>query len=330
MIGPAILTALELLFLSSTTLLAVGVGWLFLRRGGLWEALGALALGLLAVWLTSSPADMWHWCVDRLVSSYGASAWHGSVAHNVAVGLLPYVASSLLVWIAAASAAPRAIWTGAAERVVWVWFGVSLASSFAGGHFFGHYFIQPLAPLAVLAAVEIDRRLSTSTRPGRLRAAVATLTLLPALGFFVFNLVFEPISESFGAPAPDFRVPSEWVRTHTEPDERIFVWGNFPPIYVLTDRLPASRFVGFMRGSERSKNVAPETGWDMGPEVWPALEADFAAHPPALVVDTSTANLSDFGFYPMSRFPRLAALVARDYQPIAVVGGVTMYGRTRR
>ncbi len=82
MIGPAILTALELLFLSSATLLAVGVGWLFLRRGGLWEALGALALGLLVggevfrfVGLESPP-----WFLGgvigglRLVSEYGMPA----------------------------------------------------------------------------------------------------------------------------------------------------------------------------------------------------------------------------------------------------------------
>lgn len=285
----------------------------------------ALAAGALAVAATSSLSAMWHWCVTQVVGKYGAGAWGGSVWHNVAVGLVPFVASSLLVWVAGGAAALRIRAAGAAARIVWVWFAISLASSFAGGHFFGHYFIQPLAPLSVLAAIEIDRRLTTA--PGRwLPRGVAALTLAPALAFFAFNVVFEPITESFGAPDPDFRGPAAWVRDHTRADDRIFVWGMFPAMYVLTDRLPASRFVGFMRGAERNHNVPPEAGWDTGPEVWPALAEDFAAHPPAVVIDTSTADYMSFGHYPISRFPEVAALL-RDYRPVAVVGGVTMYMR---
>ncbi|HET7500629.1 MAG TPA: glycosyltransferase family 39 protein [Kofleriaceae bacterium] len=286
-----------------------------------------LGAGALAVAATSSLPAMWHWCVDQVVGKYGAGAWHGSVWHNIAVGLVPFVASSLLVWLAGCARLGRLRAAGAAERVVWVWFALSLASSFAGGHFFGHYFIQPLAPLTVLAALEIDRRLGDPSgersRPWLARG-VAALTVVPAIAFFVFNLVFEPITESFGAPDPDFRGPVAWVRDHTRPSDRIFVWGMFAPMYVLSDRLPASRFVGFMRGAERNKNVPPEVGWDTGPEVWPALADDFARHPPAVVVDTSTADYMSFGNYPIARFPEVAALL-RGYRVAAVVDRVTMY-----
>ncbi|HET9623158.1 MAG TPA: hypothetical protein VFP84_17415 [Kofleriaceae bacterium] len=281
-----------------------------------------LGLGALVVIATSSFSAMWHWCVTQVVGKYGAGAWHGSVVHNVLVGLLPFVASSLIVWIAGALALGRVRTSRAGERVVWVWFALSLASSFAGGHFFGHYFIQPLAPLAVIAGLELARR---RARRWLTRVAIV-LTAVPAVGFFVFNVVFEPITESFGAPSPDFRAPVAWVRDHTQPDDRIFVWGMFPPMYVLADRLPASRFVGFMRGAERNHNVPPEVGWDTGPEVWPALAEDFAAHPPAIVIDTSTADYMSFGHYPIARFPEVAALLA-TYKPVATVGGVTMLAR---
>jgi len=281
-----------------------------------------LGIGALVVAATSSLPAMWHWCVTQVVGKYGAGAWHGSVWHNIAVGLLPFIASSLLVWIAGAARFARIRAAHAPERIVWVWFAISLASSFAGGHFFGHYFIQPLAPLSVLAALEIDRWLA---RPGRAAVrSVWALTAIPAAGFFAFNLAFEPITESFGAPDPDFRGPVAWVRSHTQRDDRIFVWGNFAPMYVLADRLPASRFVGFMRGAERNKNVPPEVGWDTGPEVWPALAEDFARHPPAVVIDTSTADYMSFGNYPIRRFPQVAALL-QHYRVAAVVDRVTMY-----
>ena len=175
----------------------------------------------------------------------------------------------------------------------------------------------------MLAAVEIDRRLGE--RPPRaLVRAVAALTAAPAIAFLVFNLVFEPITESFGAPDPDFRAPVAWVREHTTSGDRIFVWGMFAPMYVMSDRLPASRFVGFLRGAERNHDVPPESGWDTGPEVWPALAEDFARHPPAVIVDTSTADYMSFGHYPIARFPEVAALL-RGYRVAAVVDRVTMY-----
>jgi hypothetical protein len=280
----------------------------------------ALGLGALAVAETSTLSGMWHWSVTRMISTHTSSAWQqGSVCHNVAVGLLPFVASSILIWIAGAVAAARRKAWSVAERIVWVWFAISLLSAFAGSHFFGHYFIQPVAPLSVIAAIELERRWSP-----RVRRWVIALTALPAAGFFVFNLVFEPLTEQFGAPVPDFPAVAAWARQHTKRDDRIFVWGNFSPLYVLSDRLPASRFVGFMRGAERNHDASPARSWDTGPEVWPELAADFAIHPPALVLDTASADYTSFGHYPISRFPQVAALL-RAYERVAVVGGVTMY-----
>lgn len=296
-----------------------------LAASGLGIAL-ALGLGALVVVATSTLSGMWHWSVTRMLSTHTSTAWQqGSVWHNVAVGLLPFVASSLLLWVAGGVAAARARTWSVAELVVWVWFAISLLSSFASSHFFGHYFIQPVTPLSVIAAIELDRRWS---RRG-VRIATIWMTVLPAVAFFVFNLVFEPLTEQFGAPVPDFPEVADWARAHTRSDDRIFVWGNFSPLYVLADRLPASRFVGFMRGAERNYNAPPESSWDTGPEVWPDLAADFASHPPALVIDTASADYMSFGNYPISRFPQVAALL-RDYERVAVVGGVTMYALRSR
>jgi hypothetical protein len=284
---------------------------------------GAIALGVGAIIVatTSTLSGMWHWSVTRMVGTHTTSAWqNGAVWHNVAVGLLPFIASSILLWVAGGVAIARIrAWT-ATERIVWVWFSISLLSSFASSHFFGHYFIQPVAPLSVIAAIELERMWTSRG----VRIATIGLTAVPAVAFFVFNLAFEPLTEQFGEPHPDFTEPAVWVRSHTRETDRIFVWGNFSAFYVLADRLPASRFVGFMRGAERNHHAAPETSWDTGPDVWADLAADFANHPPAIVLDTSTGDYASFGDYPISRFPALVALM-HDYRPVAVIAGVTMY-----
>ena len=270
----------------------------------------AAAVGVLAA--TGSLAGMWHWCVERLIGGYGSSAWKGSLLGNLARGFLPFLGVSIIVWIGAAIAIAKH-----REPVLIAWLAVSAISAAAGGHFFAHYFIQPLAPLSVLAAIGLPR----------LGRPVIAATALPALACFIIAFFFDPITETLGRPDPDYRVPVEWVRSHTSAEDRIFVWGVFPPLYVLADRLPASRFVGFMRGAERSRNVPPEAGWDMGPEVWPALAEDFAAHPPRVIIDTSSADYMSFGNYPMRRFPAVEALVDRDYVRVASPGGVDMYVR---
>jgi signal transduction histidine kinase len=86
MLGPAILTALELLFLTTATLLAVTVGWLFVRRRRAWEGLGALALCLLVagevfrfVGLESPP-----WFLGGLVGGLRLAAEYGLAAAGLA------------------------------------------------------------------------------------------------------------------------------------------------------------------------------------------------------------------------------------------------------
>ncbi|HEX2685212.1 MAG TPA: glycosyltransferase family 39 protein, partial [Kofleriaceae bacterium] len=91
----------------------------------------ALGLGALVVAATSTLSGMWHWSVTRMIATHTSNAWQeGAVWHNVAVGLLPFVASSLVLWIAGLAAALRCKAWRVAERIVWVWLAISLLSSF--------------------------------------------------------------------------------------------------------------------------------------------------------------------------------------------------------
>jgi len=86
----------------------------------------------------------------------------------------------------------------------------------------------------------------------------------------------------------------------------------------------ASRFPGFLRGFDRGSGIAPNN-WDTTPDVWPELQADLTAHPPALIVDTASAGWSDFSTYPMRNYPVLAKLVDAGYHVAATVDGVVIY-----
>jgi hypothetical protein len=119
---------------------------------------------------------------------------------------------------------------------------------------------------------------------------------------------------------------SSYVRNHSSQSDRVFVWGDWPAVYVESDRLMSSRFPGFLRGFARGSGIPPDN-WDTAPDVWPLLQADLQANPPALIVDTAAAGWSDFASYPMTNYPVIAEFVASGYHVVATVDGVVIYGR---
>ncbi len=287
-------------------------------------AAGLLAgAGLLAV--TGSIGGFWRWTVQTLVG-YAAANWTpGILWQRAQDSLVPFVAYMVVVWIAAAVAVLRWRRLGPGERLAVAWFAVSAAGAVAGGHWSWHYFIQVMAPLALLAALTFDRMLEGPRR--RWVAAVAIIgTAAPALGWTAFNFRADPLTYDWSPPIAQHELVANYVRDHTKPGDRIFVWGNWASLYVESDRLPASRFPGFLRGFDRGSDLPP-INWDTAPDVWPELQSDLERNPPALIVDTAAADWSDFSDYPMSGYPVLAQLVAADYHETATVGGVVIYAR---
>jgi 4-amino-4-deoxy-L-arabinose transferase-like glycosyltransferase len=291
---------------------------------------GGLALGL-AAWggllaATGSLAGFWRWTVQILVG-YASTNWSPDLlGFRARDSILPFVAYMIVIWIGAIALAVRWKTLGAGERLAVVWLVLSATGSVAGGHWSWHYFIQMMAPLAVLAAIGIDRALRNS-RGRRLIAFAALVGIAaPAIYWTAFDVQADPLTYDWHGPIAQHELVAAYVHDHTKPGDRVFVWGNWPAIYVESDRLMASRFPGFLRGFARGSGLPPNN-WDTAPDVWPMLQSDLAENPPALIVDTAAAGWSDFSMYPMSNYPVLAQLVADHYRPMATVDGVVIYAR---
>jgi 4-amino-4-deoxy-L-arabinose transferase-like glycosyltransferase len=196
-------------------------------------------------------------------------------------------------------------------------FGLLSASAIgaaAGARFYPHYYIQLIPPLALLAAPYYARLWSRTIRPPhwllRPRVTYAWLAL---------TIIFFSIKHWTGL-APR-RVPSKMGRylfAHSDPGDRIFVWGQSPETYLDAHRRPACRYIttfpltGYVFGG-------PIPGFDTRsrilPGAWNTLEQDFARHPPTYIVDVQPDPKS--AHYPVKNFPILAKLLAERYQPVA-------------
>jgi hypothetical protein len=316
---------------AAINVLLVALAILWLEKPNLrWRACGIFATGLVAglaigaviLSLTGSLGGFWRWTVQVLYG-YASTQLSGDVIWwRARDSVVAFVVAMAVMWIAAIAYAVRWKALSVGERLMVAWLVVGMVGSLAGGHLSWHYFIQAMGPLAVLAALAFDR-----TPLRRSAASVAALGIvLPAAAWWVFDVTSDPLTYDFSGSVPQHQAAAAYIHEHTAQSDRVFVWGVWPALYVESDRLMASRFPGFLRGFPRGSE-APPNNWDTSPDVWPLLQADLNAHPPALIVDTAAAGWSDFAKYPMSNYPVLADLVANRYHEVGSVDGVVFYAR---
>ncbi len=289
--------------------------------------IGGLAAGLLAgavmIALTGSFSGFWRWTIATL-TGYASGNWApGLVWARAKDSVVPFVVDMAVLWVAAIAWAVRWRRLDSGQRLIVAWLVVSMLGSLAGGHLSWHYFIQVMGPLALLSALAVDAALRTPMRK-QVAWIVAVGVAVPAFGWAAYNVFADPLTYDFSPPVPQHEQVATYIRAHAGPGDRVFVWGDWPALYVESDRLMASRFPGFLRGFARGSNLPPNN-WDTSPDVWPELKSDLERNPPVLIVDTAAAGWSDFAMYPMRNYPVLQDLVASRYHLVAVVDGVGIY-----
>jgi hypothetical protein len=210
-----------------------------------------------------------------------------------------------------------------------LWLATSALSVAAGGRFFGHYFHLILAPLCLLAAPAFARLWCAGWSR---RAPLCALCALPALLFFGLATVGRPLAARLDEGEPRYDVVAARIAALTTPDERIFVWGNSPQLYILARRPMGTRFsfCNYMTGE--SPGTPTETGrWNADrnqlPAAWEMLFADLERRRPGLLVDAAAAGWDGYDKFPLARYPRLRAYVDGHYRPVEVSAGVVLYRR---
>ncbi|MFE2494355.1 glycosyltransferase family 39 protein [Streptomyces scopuliridis] len=278
-------------------------------------ALGRLSAGLvlpvLAVALLTSPSGFLFWAVT------GSGAYATLTGSELHV-LLRALANTALLCLACAGLLPPVVralrtrgGTGGPGADLWMWLASSSGAVLLGFHFFGHYFLQLLPPLVLLATAAL-RLLPRD----RLASALLTSACACAL-FLTWGLL---------APRPELAHAqrlADAVRARTAPTDRVLVWGIHPEVYWLADRAPASRYLtaGLLTNYSGGRD-GPRVGEKHAMAgTWPVLVDELTARPPALVIDDSRGK----PFAP-DRLPTLRGLLARHYEPLpGTVDGAVLY-----
>jgi hypothetical protein len=309
------------------------------RVAAAWCAMGAglvavLGVGAAVLQLFDSLRAGWFWF--RFNFSYIREGMSPSeVVARAAARVGFVVGAALFLWVLGIRAAirtlrrpgqPKDVGTGF-DRFAVGWLLASALAVTAGGRFFGHYFHQVTAPLAVLAA-PASARLWVSRR----KLVLAALGL-PAAAFFLVGVGQARILAAFGQPEPDYTTMAAFIGAHSRREDGLFIWGNSPVLYFEARRPLGARFAfanyltGLSPATSSQTDPKIEAKGNVVPESWDMLEADLAQRRPRLFVDASPGDVGHYGKFPPERFPRLQRILLRDYRPIGDVAGVRMFAR---
>lgn len=205
--------------------------------------------------------------------------------------------------------------TNKTELLVLAWFGTALASLILHGTFVGYHYAPLFAPVAVLAAGVLPPALR-EVRQGAKLVPVAILVLavlaLPVPLKKIAGHATFIIGALRGSPPVDTWVElGDYIRLHTQANDRIYVWGTAVRLYLLAERKSSSRFL----------NGSYLTGlWD-DLNFRPIFLREIREHPPVyFVVVRPSAGAGAFGWgapdFPaeLANFGALNRFVGAEYQ----------------
>jgi hypothetical protein len=332
---------------------AVLLEWRDRRRSpaGALAALAVAGLGFLVVpafyvvrlWQADGLASARYWFlfnfsyVSEGPKGWGAvtrAAWRTLLVGGIGA-FLPYSFGLAGAWQTVRArletAADRAA-RGATEArlLAVVWLAASAIALAAGARFFGHYYHHVLPALCLLAGLP----LMAAWRSSRwVRPAVVALMVVPAAVGLLASTVYRPQVIAATDPEPDYAPVVRELDRLSRPDDRVFVWGNSPQVYVLAQRPMGTRFSFCNYHTGISPGTRTESGEDAADAnelmaAWPMLFRDLDERRPRWFVDAAAAGWDGYTAFQVRRYPSLQRYLDSHYVIRERVDGVGIYERS--
>lgn len=214
-------------------------------------------------------------------------------------------------------------------QLLWlIWMLTSVVASSLSGRRFGHYLLQTLPAICLITAnwgnvlITLFRKIRGQRlfrNSGLIHITVIILCSLSVLQctYFLYLRFRESIE---GYDFPSVIKAGAYLTEQSTPTDRIFVWGFLPEIYIMSNRLPASRFtyVNVLTGLIPWTNVRRDidTSNSIVPETWDIFMNELITNPPLFIIDTSPSGIRYYDKYPLRKFPRLQRFIQEQYLPV--------------
>lgn len=198
------------------------------------------------------------------------------------------------------------------------WFSATIFGSLMSARPYPHYLLQTIPPFVLLLFFLFKK-------PTSLLSRNITLILFVLFGYFfihykfyvypvfsyysnfyshVTNLNSDTYRNYFGSDVSTSYQVSQYVQQHTNPNDKIFVWGDNPSIYALADRLPVGKYTV-------AYHVADFNQYD---SIYNQLKINY----PPYIISYFQSN------HP---YPDLDIFLSRYYRPVQTYGQIIIYQR---
>lgn len=258
-LGLAILSKVPFALFGQALMVAAVVvqptGFSFVMRRLLALALGlTLPLSLCALYFHSHGAlqDLWQ-AQFLFAPAYVAHVQQMVDLAHVADRVLNPVLIPLgiLLVLGLASIVKTACWPGRESKwfyLVAAWFAAGLAIILIHGSFLLYHFLPLFPPLAILAAGCFHLLFQQKEgEPDQARtwvwAAVLLLLFVASAARGSTHAAFAWKALRSPLPVDEWKLPGMLIQQRTNREDRIFVWGNVPALYIHADRQAACRFL---------------------------------------------------------------------------------------
>lgn len=296
--------------------------------------LGALPLPLIMLaYLAHAGAlgSFIFWSVEGNAEYIGGGSRTISLIHQLLVRVLPYITSTLLLWILAGIyAVKNARRATRQEWLIILWFMLSIIPVSMGLRFYGHYFLLLLPPLCILAAPVAAKAWGDQSHKWK-KFFIAFAMILPAAGFTIARFNMARIHTAVGEDnLENYKPIAAYIKNNTSENNHIVVWGFAPLIYWYSERLPATRFfwsdllAGRVPGSRQKRQDHEKY---IMPEAWNMFMADIERNKPTYFIDTSPAGLHDYENFPIADYPLLNQYLQQNYREEAKIEKSILYKR---
>ena len=202
------------------------------------------------------------------------------------------------------------------------WLFFSILPLVALGRPFGHYFIQILPIVSVIAAAFIVQIFEESVHTLLKRSALVLLTA----GLLVYPIYCFMNEGPFRENSVLCEV-SNYIQNHSKPADTIFLWGWETELYVMANRPNASRFIfcsfltdqtpGALKGIKEGKNLGYRNAVDLWTE-------DLRKARPKFIIDSHRGHFF-YGAYPLTRYPEVWHFIGNNYHLVTVTGNYVIY-----
>jgi 4-amino-4-deoxy-L-arabinose transferase-like glycosyltransferase len=316
---------------------ALTIAWEWLRRRSRDPLrLAALVCGFAIPWVAAAALyyflghlrEFLEWNVWRNLgyAAHGAGSVWPRLVKGVFVGI---VAAPVQWWLATREA--RLPTPDPVRKALVLVFGLTWIPVSLGGRFYEHYFIQFLPVLSVLAAPAALALLERwDGLPPWGRRALAFFALFPVIFWVGHGFVRAYIRD---CPLQDPRAQgiAGWIQQNTDPQEQLFIWGHYSPLYYMSDRLPGTRYY---TTSVHVGDFDPEhlpDDFDPRPYVSPRdVEQtidDLERSGTRWVVDTAPSGLHHWNRLPLAAVSTLDEYVRAHFELVAEPAGARVYRR---